>query len=73
MASFMAFAYLLIHLFIHLTCIFRKLHSMQGLHWALVPVLEEPQLMEGQMRESLGRQRRPLSSPGLSRKAPWRR
>lgn len=69
----MAFAYLLIHLFIHLTCIFRELHSMQGLHWALVSVLEKPQLMEGQMKRSLGRQRRSLSLPGVSRKAPWRR
>lgn len=43
---------------------------MQELHWALVPVLEEPQLMEGQMKGSLGKQKRPLTLPGVSRKAP---
>lgn len=61
------------HSLVHLTFLCREPYGVQGLHWALGPVLEELQQVERQMKRSLGRQRWPLSLPGVSRKAPWRR
>ena len=54
---------------IHLPCICWEPYDMQGFHWALVFVLEKPQLMQRQMR-SLGRQRRPHPCLGYQGRLP---
>lgn len=54
---------------IHLLCICREPYNMQEFHWALVFVLEKPQLMERQMG-SLGRQRRPHPCLGYQGRLP---